>query len=461
MCGGNRAGGPLTALLVAIAMAVMGLAFGEIGVARAQAPDDPDTSGASIFLPFVTGGNVQAGEAAAATEQMDEEIQVQAAKKQPAEPIKLIVDADPGVDDALAIIYLLNQDERPVDLLGLVTVAGNNSIDNVTYNARLVRTWLELDESELPIVPGAAQPLSSTLSLTQYYIMGPDGLWYSGTGNALFQYENPLSDDAVDFYCGTVGELAEDEKLVVLALGPLTNLAHVLQSSCAGHFVEHLERLVVLGGAKYGGNITPVAESNFWQDPEAVDVVLQALEPAPDFSTFPPTWGPIKLQIVPFDAFRQTTVDRRDVEKLIDKGNSAVQQLGPALLTFVDAQLLRAGEAVFADPVAAALVVQPGLGNNRAALVRIVLEQNLSARGQSIIGLGFAEKIGMSATDAELSKLAYCEFVNPWVPIYSDCPDSTEEGLGTILFMNPDNAQFVAGVHKDILTKNVFHAVRR
>jgi len=395
-------------------------------VVWAQPPDpEPDAVTGQLFLPIVgTGGNGSAAvDSASAADRPGSK-----------PPLKLIVDTDPGVDDALALAWLFSQRERRLTVLGIVSVAGNASITNTTSN---VLTILDrAGVTGVPVVKGAAAPRLQRLSKTSYFLHGPDGLWFQGSQNLA---DVPLlPNDAASFYCDT---LAVNNDAMILALGPLTNLANALDR-CPDNRWNGIS-IVVLGGAKFGGNKTPVAEFNFWQDPEAAERLLLAAGTAY-------TPGPI-VKIVPFDTFSQATIDRREVERLATKGNAVMRFLVPALLNYITVQEQNGGAAVVPDALAALFAVDSSVGTTLPALTKIVTEAG-KARGQSIVGLSVAERIGMIATDDELSALAEAFFIPPSFDL--------QAALGGILFRELDNSQFMNSVRRDVIGRNILPSLR-
>lgn len=384
--------------------------------ALAQAPDEqPDFGNQMLYLPLT----VNSGESTAALE---------ATRQQQPSPavVKLLIDTDPGVDDAVALAWLVKQHEQPLQVLGIVSVAGNTTVANATNNTILMLE--KLGRQDIPVVMGAAAPLVQPLSKTTWFIHGPDGLWFLG-------WQNPhdlsnIPNNAPAYYCSTV---AANPGARVLALGPLTNIAQAVQQ--CPDTMKLVGNLVILGGAKYGGNKTPVTEFNFWQDPEAADIVFNAGLP---------------ITLVPLDAFTDPTVVQQDLDKLFAKATPAIQFLAPAIQQYADIQLASTGQAGIPDAVAAVIALYPEAGERQPALVKIVLAQSL-ARGQSVIGLDFSERIPMIASDAELSALAERAFANPPDPSFDP-----QQELAAILMRAADNAQVVTSAREDLLTKGVF-----
>jgi inosine-uridine nucleoside N-ribohydrolase len=191
-------------------------------------------------------------------------------------PRHVIIDTDPGVDDALALILALQSPELCVD--AITTVNGNVDVDLATQNALTV-LGLFPPERRPPVAKGAAQPLSRALS-TAAHVHGEDGLGgTSGLRTAEGQLCYPpasaslASCDAVTCLLDCIRRAPGE--LTLIALGPLTNLAHAWHRDA--HVVRQLSAVVIMGGAvTVPGNVTPVAEFNIYVDPEAAQVVFAA-----------------------------------------------------------------------------------------------------------------------------------------------------------------------------------------
>ena len=175
---------------------------------------------------------------------------------------RVVIDTDPGVDDAVAILLALASPE--IDVLALTTVAGNVSLEKTTLNARRL---LELaGRDDVLVAAGCAQPLAGP-SGDASEVHGSDGL-----GDLL--WEEPKialhPRHAVDL----LAELIGPGPLTIVAIGPLTNLATLLGRHPG--IDRDVERVVLMGGASFEGNVTPAAEFNIWADPEAAKRVLAA-----------------------------------------------------------------------------------------------------------------------------------------------------------------------------------------
>lgn len=179
---------------------------------------------------------------------------------------KIIIDTDPGQDDAVAILLALASPE--LEVLGITAVAGNVPLPLTQKNARIV---CELaGKPETSVFAGCDAPLERPL-VTAEYVHGKTGL----DGPELPEPTMPLQDQhAVDFIIDTLR--AEAPGTVTLCpLGPLTNIATAFQR--APDIIERVQQIVLMGGAYFEvGNVTPAAEFNIYVDPQAADIVFKS-----------------------------------------------------------------------------------------------------------------------------------------------------------------------------------------
>ena len=176
--------------------------------------------------------------------------------------IPVILDCDPGHDDAIALLLALASPE--LDLLGVTTVHGNQTLEKTTANALRV---LDLaDRPDVPVAAGADRPLVRELTVASHVHgdSGLDGPTLPPTGRA------PLGEHAVDFMERTIA--ASPVPVTLVPTGPLTNIALLLERTGGAN----VERIVSMGGAVAEGNMTPAAEFNIWADPEAAQAVFHA-----------------------------------------------------------------------------------------------------------------------------------------------------------------------------------------
>ena len=185
-------------------------------------------------------------------------------------PRKIIIDTDPGQDDAVAILLALASPEE-IEVLGITAVAGNVPLALTAKNARII---CELaGKTDIPVFAGCDRPMGRPL-VTAEHVHGQTGL----NGPKLPDPEMPLQDqNGVDFIIDTLR--AEPAGTVTLCpLGPLTNIATAFER--APDIVEKVQEIVLMGGAYFEvGNITPAAEFNIYVDPEAADIVFKSGAP--------------------------------------------------------------------------------------------------------------------------------------------------------------------------------------
>lgn len=178
---------------------------------------------------------------------------------------KIIIDTDPGIDDAMAILLAFNAPQLHV--MGLTTTFGNVPVNLATENAlRLV----ELADVNVPVIPGVAKPLVAEPLPHPDFVHGSDGF---GNINWPASTRKPDKGNAAQFIVDTVH--AHPGEVTLVALGPLGNLAKALELDPS--IVDLVDEVILMGGtAVEPGNVTPVAEANIINDPHAADIVFTA-----------------------------------------------------------------------------------------------------------------------------------------------------------------------------------------
>ena len=175
---------------------------------------------------------------------------------------KIIIDCDPGIDDALAIMLAVNSPE--LEIVAITTVSGNVPSDMGAVNAKKVLK--QLNRLDIPVYIGEDAPLR------EEYIDARDTHGMDGLGESFLPEVSSGCEkqSAVDF----LTEILEKEKISIIALGPMTNLARLIQKNPAAFAA--IDELVSMGGAfKSHGNCSPVAEYNYWADPDAAALVYE------------------------------------------------------------------------------------------------------------------------------------------------------------------------------------------
>ena len=175
---------------------------------------------------------------------------------------KIIIDTDPGYDDASAIGIASISDK--FEILGITSVAGNQTIDKVTKNALNLANYFNISA---PVVKGTSGPLIKTLEVAAS-VHGVTGL-----DNVNFEPHNRVihEKNAVNFIIDTC---LSQEKVTIITIGPLTNIALALKLN--PEIKSHIELISIMGGSASRGNVTPAAEFNIYADPEAAHIVLSS-----------------------------------------------------------------------------------------------------------------------------------------------------------------------------------------
>ena len=178
---------------------------------------------------------------------------------------KVIIDCDPGIDDALALLMALGSEA--LDVVGITVCSGNVP---VRMGAKTALKVLELvGKKHIPVYVGEAEPLEREL-VTAQDTHGEDGLGENFYSN---EDETCILEGGIQFIVDT---LSTQKDVSIIALGPLTNVARALQQDSKAF--DNLDEFVSMGGAyRIHGNCSPVAEFNYWVDPHAADYVYQHL----------------------------------------------------------------------------------------------------------------------------------------------------------------------------------------
>ncbi|NND42477.1 MAG: nucleoside hydrolase, partial [Silicimonas sp.] len=221
---------------------------------------------------------------------------------------KIIIDTDPGQDDAVAILLALASPEE-LDIVGIVAVAGNVPLPLTQKNARIV---CELaGKKDVPVFAGCDAPMRRKL-VTAEHVHGKTGL----DGPELADPTMPLqAQHGVDFIIETLRREPAGS-VTLVPLGPLTNIATAFQR--APDIVAHVAEIVLMGGAYFEvGNITPSAEFNIYVDPEAADIVFKS---------------GITLTVMPLDVTHKALTTRPRVEAFRGLGT----EVGRAVAEWTD-----------------------------------------------------------------------------------------------------------------------------
>lgn len=271
---------------------------------------------------------------------------------------KLLIDCDPGHDDAVAILFAA----RHLELVGLTTVHGNNSLENTTRNALAV---LELGSIDIPLAAGAAEPLAQVpaASAAVHGRSGLDGAELPPPAR------RPLEVHAVDFLI----EMASRHRgeLALAVIGPETNVALALRRE--PRLRQWLREVLVMGGSTERGNITPAAEFNIHCDPEAAWAVFDS---------------GIPIRMVGLNVTRRTGFDDADIARLKASGRRVATVAADLMEFYLARQRERRGANVapMHDVCAIVPLVHPGLVTYMPARVEIELAGR-HTRGMTVCDL--------------------------------------------------------------------------
>jgi len=274
-------------------------------------------------------------------------------------PTRIILDCDPGIDDALAIAFA--HGHPGIELIGITTVAGNVGLAKTTANALAVCEFI--GAAGTPVTGGCAGPLLRP-ALDARQVHGDSGL-----GGAVLPpaAASPADGHAVDYIIDTVG--AAPGQITLVATGPLTNIALAVRRE--PRLADWVREFVIMGGSASRGNVTPAAEYNIWADPEAAAAVFRA------------GWTVTMLGL---DVTLRTGAGPAVLQRMGELGPLGTELLLPALDQYRSAGG-RGGPPVH-DVCAVAWVAQPDLFGLVPARVQVELTGQFTA--------------GMTVTDFDL-----------------------------------------------------------
>ncbi|WP_075291006.1 nucleoside hydrolase [Pararhizobium arenae] len=279
-----------------------------------------------------------------------------------AEPRKIIIDTDPGQDDAAAIMLALGSPDE-LDVLGITTVAGNVPLALTSRNARVV---CELcDRRDVKVYEGAERPLLRQL-VTAEHVHGKTGLDGPVVDEPTMQVE---AQHAVDFIIETI-RAHEAGTVTLCTLGALTNIAHALQK--APEIAPRVRELVMMGGGFFeGGNITPAAEFNIYVDPDAAKIIFAS---------------GIPIVMMPLDVTHKVLTYKSRVEKIRAIGSRPAVAMAEMLDFFERFDIEKYGSdgGPLHDPTVIAYLLRPELFKGRDCNVEIETASELTV-GMTVV----------------------------------------------------------------------------
>ncbi|MCB1446731.1 MAG: nucleoside hydrolase [Rhizobiaceae bacterium] len=262
---------------------------------------------------------------------------------------KIIIDTDPGQDDAAAIMLALGSPEE-IDVLGITAVAGNVPVALTAKNARIVCDFA--NRQDVRVFAGCDRPMKRPL-VTAEHVHGATGL----DGPALFEPETPLQPEhAIDFIIETLRS-EEPGSVTLCPLGALTNIATALTR--APDIAPRIREIVMMGGAYFEvGNITPAAEFNIYVDPEAAEIVFKS---------------GIPIVMIPLDLTHKVLTLKARVDRIRALGTRAATALAEMLDFFERFDIAKYGSdgGPLHDPNVIAYLIRPELYGGRMCNVEI------------------------------------------------------------------------------------------
>lgn len=271
---------------------------------------------------------------------------------------KLIIDTDPGHDDALALMLLFKS--KRFDIKAITTVAGNSTINKVTRNAQAILDLL--GENKVPVFSGKSQPLKRDLVMA--VVHGDSGLDGFELSNTKYQLTSNADEKIIELIDQTPGEIT------LLTLGPLTNIARAFIKK--PKIVKLIKQIVIMGGViNVRGNKNRVAEFNMFVDPEAADIVFKSK---------------VKKILIPLDICNEIVIPLADFENL--KGTSLYKPIKVMMKEFavgIEKDLGVKGVLLY-DAVAAYYLVNPEVFKLKS--MDILIE----TKGEYTFGMTVAEK---------------------------------------------------------------------
>ncbi|NAZ95721.1 nucleoside hydrolase [Vibrio toranzoniae] len=267
---------------------------------------------------------------------------------------KIILDTDPGIDDAMAILFA--EAHPDIDLMGITTVYGNATIDNGTRNALYLKQRFGMNAL---VAKGTDKPLIRDPVGATVVVHGEEGFGDVKAPSLLDV--TAIDKPAYQFIVDSVR--AEPGEITLVAVGPLTNLALALEAD--PEIVDLVKEVVVMGGAfgenDHRGNVTPFAEANIHDDPHAADKVFTASWP---------------VVIIGLDVTEESFFTRQYLDDLRDEAGEVGQfiwDVSRYYLKFYSEKVGMEGCHVH-DPSAIAYVIQPSLFTCRSGSVRVVTD---------------------------------------------------------------------------------------
>ncbi len=283
--------------------------------------------------------------------------------------IPVIIDCDPGHDDAIAILWALSSPR--LEIKAVTTVAGNQTIEKVTRNA--IKVLTKARRMEILVAKGAEKPIVRKLNIGGQVVHGESGL------------EGPLLPpegfgicelSALELIIKILEEA--EEKVTIIAVGPLSNIGTLL--IVRPDLKKKIDKIYIMGGGMYRGNYTPVAEYNIWADPEAAKIVFQSELP---------------IVMAGLDVTHKAYVTKEENEELRRQGNEISVFVAELIDYFSKYHYEVEGFAgcTLHDPAAVAALLYPEIFSGILCSVDVETSGSLTTGMTVVDTIGYTEKI--------------------------------------------------------------------
>ena len=276
---------------------------------------------------------------------------------------KIILDCDPGHDDAVAIMLAAANED--IEILGITCVGGNTTLENTKTNSLKICSLI--GRTDLNIYSGAEKPLKYDL-VTAAHVHGKSGLDIEGRPITIAENYNLQDQHAVDFIIQTCHDY--EDQVYLCVTGPLTNIALSLKKDPS--IAKKIKEIIFMGGAAMTlGNITPVAEFNIYVDPHAANIVLNS---------------GIPLVMMGLDVTHKVNVND-NIIKDIQQNNNISSDFFAGLMKFYSKfhrKLYQTDETPLHDPCVIAYLIDPTIFSGK--LVNVQVEENSKlTRGETVV----------------------------------------------------------------------------
>ncbi len=275
---------------------------------------------------------------------------------------KIIIDCDPGQDDAVALALAFSA-HKELDVLGVTTVAGNVPLNLTQRNARLICEIC--GRKDVKVYAGCEKPMKHHLT-TAEYVHGKSGL----DGIEIYDPQLALEEThAVDFIIDSILK-AENKEITLVPTGPLTNIAAAMEQK--PQIIPKIKEIVFMGGAfREGGNVTPSAEFNIYVDPDAAQIVLDCGSP---------------IVMMGLDVTHQVLTTRKRVERIRRIGSPVTNAIADLIEFYerYDEEKYHLDGAPLHDPCTIAYLLKPNLFKLKEVNVTVETTSDLT-RGETVV----------------------------------------------------------------------------